>query len=88
MLDGGADRQTACLRFDSVTAQVQPGGQADMSIGVFMGPLDKRVLRGDPRIKDLSLTGMVVYNFGGRAASAPSSGSPICCCARCTCCTT
>jgi YidC/Oxa1 family membrane protein insertase len=56
------------LRMDSVPVTLAAGGSADLSHGIFAGPMDKRVLTGVPRLASLGLKGLPHYNFGGPCA--------------------
>lgn len=56
------------LQFRSDDHVAPPGGAADLSVGVYAGPLLGRELRADPVPATLGLDGLVVYSFGGPCA--------------------
>lgn len=53
------------LRLSSGVRTVTPGGSADLSHGAYVGPLSRAVIERERAGEPLSLTGLVVYNFGG-----------------------
>jgi len=55
----------------SPLTDVQPGTTADFSVGVFAGPLDRRLLDATPPYSLLEMIGLIAYSLGG-------------CCAWCT----
>lgn len=56
---------TLGLRLGSADLLVSPGQSADLSLGLYAGPLSRPDLRDNPQTKALGLDGLVVYNFGG-----------------------
>ncbi len=44
---------------------VVAGGTADVSMGLYAGPMDRRLIRSEPLLAGLNLHQLVVYNFGG-----------------------
>ncbi len=56
---------TMALQMGSPALTVDPGKKADLSIGVYAGPLLASEPRKDPAMNALGLDGLVVYNFGG-----------------------
>lgn len=66
--DPGLYRETMALRIDGTPMAIQPGQTADVSLGLYAGPLDRRMIKADPVHASLGLVGMVVYNFGGPCA--------------------
>jgi YidC/Oxa1 family membrane protein insertase len=70
--DPGLYREVMALRLDSKALALAPAGlagsDADLSMGMYAGPLDTRLINADPTHKSLGLDGLVVYNFGGPCA--------------------
>ncbi len=60
-----ATEVTMALQMGSPALTVDPGKKADLSIGVYAGPLLASEPRKDAAMKALGLDGLVVYNFGG-----------------------
>jgi YidC/Oxa1 family membrane protein insertase len=56
------------MRLHFAPVSVKAGGDADLSMVVFAGPMDKRVLKTDPRPAAMNLKGLPYYNFGGPCA--------------------
>lgn len=53
------------LRLTSEAIAVPAGQGADMSMGLYAGPLERPLIRKDPVASATSLDGLVIYNFGG-----------------------
>jgi len=47
---------------------LDPGARANLSMGVYAGPLKKEVIRDVPRLAALNLDAIVTYNIGGFCA--------------------
>ncbi|MFG0292672.1 MAG: membrane protein insertase YidC, partial [Phycisphaerales bacterium JB050] len=58
------------MRITSPEFVAPPASAADLSFGVYAGPLDRREMAAqeDPRIAGLQLSEIVVYNIGGMCA--------------------
>jgi len=56
---------TLALRLATADMLISPGQAADLSLGLYAGPLSRPELRADPGTRALGLDGLVVYNFGG-----------------------
>jgi YidC/Oxa1 family membrane protein insertase len=56
------------MRLHFAPVNIRAGGEADLSLAVFAGPMDKRVLKTDPRPAAMNLKGLPYYNFGGPCA--------------------
>ena len=65
VLDGGDGAQVIGLRLASRPLAVAPGGKADVSHGIFAGPLARKEISSEPVYKAMRLKDIVVYNFGG-----------------------
>lgn len=65
VLDGGDGAQVIGLRLASRPLSVAPGGKADVSHGVFAGPLARKEISSELVYKAMRLKDIVVYNFGG-----------------------
>jgi YidC/Oxa1 family membrane protein insertase len=65
VLDGGDGAQVIGLRLASRPLTVAPGGKADVSHGIFAGPLARKEISSEPVYKAMRLKDIVVYNFGG-----------------------
>ncbi|MBL8999940.1 MAG: membrane protein insertase YidC [Phycisphaerae bacterium] len=69
VLDGGPGSETLGLRLTSVPlvlgASGTPSARADLTHGVYIGPLEKKLIRSESILRALHLDRMVVYNFGG-----------------------
>ncbi|QQS10295.1 MAG: YidC/Oxa1 family insertase periplasmic-domain containing protein [Phycisphaerales bacterium] len=55
-------------RLDSIAMSIAPGASADLSLGFYAGPLDRKIIKSDPLLDSVSLKDMVVYNIGGMCA--------------------
>ena len=55
----------ASIIITSKPATIAPGAATDLSMGVFAGPMDRRLIRSEPLLAGLNLHELVVYNFGG-----------------------
>ncbi len=56
---------TVFTELHSEPVVVASGASADLSLGVFIGPLDRAVLAGDPPYSLLEMAGLIVYQMGG-----------------------
>lgn len=71
---GGADLSAiqnnaiAALRLSTPAIKVEPGAAADFSMGIYAGPTSRRVLQNDPVAKQVGLTDLEMYSFGGPCA--------------------
>ncbi|MEI7657279.1 MAG: membrane protein insertase YidC [Phycisphaerae bacterium] len=65
VLDGGDGAQVIGLRLASLPLAIAPGGKADISHGVFAGPLARKEIASEAVYKAMRLKDIVVYNFGG-----------------------
>jgi YidC/Oxa1 family membrane protein insertase len=65
VLDGGDGAQVIGLRLASRPLAVAPGGKADISHGIFAGPLARKEISSELVYKAMRLKDIVVYNFGG-----------------------
>lgn len=62
--DGVSPRdRTMALFAESATKTVPPGGAAGFAVGVYAGPLDRDIISAEPRLRSLSLSRLVVYQF-------------------------
>jgi YidC/Oxa1 family membrane protein insertase len=61
----GRPDTAAFLRLSSSETVVPASGSADLSMGIYAGPLSTRVLRDDPVTAAVGLDQLVVYTFGG-----------------------
>jgi YidC/Oxa1 family membrane protein insertase len=72
LLQNGANDGKGRLSMRITTPEfvAQPAASADLSFGVYAGPLDRRAMAAaeDPRIAGLNLSEIVVYNIGGMCA--------------------
>lgn len=57
--------QAVVLRVTGPVRDVPAGGEAEMNMGLYAGPLDERVIEADPLTRALGLTELIVYNLGG-----------------------
>ncbi|MBL8962753.1 MAG: membrane protein insertase YidC [Phycisphaeraceae bacterium] len=55
-------------RFDSRPLVIPAGASADVSMGLWMGPLSKPLMKSEPVADAMGIRGMVVYNMGGPCA--------------------
>lgn len=55
-------------RLDSHPMTLAAGSTADVSLGMWLGPLSRPLIKEDPVAESLGLGGMVVYNMGGPCA--------------------
>jgi len=66
---GQAGQEVMALRLDSHPLPLapigQPGASADLSLGLYAGPLDKATILQDPILTSAGVKGLVYYNFGG-----------------------
>lgn len=53
------------VRTSSVEMTVAPGAAADLSMGLYAGPLSRPVIDSEPEPAAVGLGGLVVYNYGG-----------------------
>lgn len=58
-----ASDRTMAIFAESAKKTVPPAGAADFALGVYAGPLDRDIISAEPRLKSLSLTRLVVYQF-------------------------
>ncbi|MBS0198492.1 MAG: membrane protein insertase YidC [Planctomycetes bacterium] len=69
VLDAGSGNEIVGMRLTSnplsLGAAGGAGSSADLSLGVYVGPLDRKQIRSEPLLAALHLDKMVVYNFGG-----------------------
>ncbi len=65
MLDKGVGEEVIGLRFEGAPMALAPGASADLSMGIYAGPLDRDKIAEEPLLKSMGLPGLVVYNFGG-----------------------
>lgn len=65
VLDGGPGYEVMGLRLTSMPREVAPGSAADFSLGVFVGPLDRKLIGQEALPGMLNMGRMVVHNFGG-----------------------
>lgn len=65
VLDQGVGLEVIGLRFEGVPMALAPGASADLSLGIYAGPLDRSKIAKEPLLKSVGLPGLVVYNFGG-----------------------
>ena len=65
VLDGGPGYEVMGLRLTSMPREVAPGAAADFSLGVFVGPLDRKLIGQEALPGMLNMGRMVVHNFGG-----------------------
>ncbi len=56
---------TLALRLTTADMLIAPGQSADLSLGLYAGPLSRPDLQANTQTKALGLDGLVVYNFGG-----------------------
>ncbi len=63
--DGALKDPVMAYRLDSKPVTIPAGGSMDVSVGMWMGPLSKPLMKDDPVADALGLGGMVVYNMGG-----------------------
>lgn len=72
VLDAGAAQETIALRLEGKPVTLAPAGSAeataDASLAVYAGPLSRSVIDADAPQKEVSLSGMVLYNLGGPCA--------------------
>jgi len=65
-------QEVLALRLESKPLALGPAGAAgavaELPQGIFVGPLDRRLINAQPTLKALGLSGLVVYNFGGMCA--------------------
>ena len=55
-------------RLDSSVMTIASGASVDLSLGMYAGPLDRKIIKADPLLDSVSLKDMVVYNIGGMCA--------------------
>ncbi|MSR29777.1 MAG: membrane protein insertase YidC [Phycisphaerales bacterium] len=60
-----AGAPTVFTELHSPLLSVAPGARADFSLGAFVGPLDRAILRGDAPYSLLEMAGLIVYQMGG-----------------------
>lgn len=69
LLDPGGEDPVMILKLTTRSMRLSPAGSegnsGDLSFGVYLGPLSKRVLRADAPASRVNLRSIVVYNFGG-----------------------
>lgn len=65
VLDRGPGYEVMGLRLTSMPREVAPGAAADFSLGVFVGPLDRKLIGQEALPGMLNMGRMVVHNFGG-----------------------
>ncbi|CAN5799281.1 hypothetical protein BH11PLA1_BH11PLA1_13380 [soil metagenome] len=71
---GGTSKSTAqaaavsALRFVSPELTLAPGAAADLSMGIYAGPMSKSVIKDDDRLVALNMQEMAIYSFGGPCA--------------------
>lgn len=69
LLDPAADDPAMILKVTSspirLAAAGDPAAKGEFSVGLYLGPLSKKVLRADPLAAPVALDSIVVYNFGG-----------------------
>jgi YidC/Oxa1 family membrane protein insertase len=56
------------LRTTSEQMSVAAGGTADLSMGIYVGPLERPRIQKDAATAPVGLDGLVLYNFGGICA--------------------
>jgi YidC/Oxa1 family membrane protein insertase len=65
VLDQGVGDEVIGLRLESKPMALAPGASADVSVGIYAGPLDRDQIAKESLLSRLGLPGLVVYNFGG-----------------------
>ncbi|MCC6428093.1 MAG: YidC/Oxa1 family insertase periplasmic-domain containing protein [Phycisphaerales bacterium] len=65
MPDGMTDEPVLAIRLDSRELTIAPKAGADVSMGLWMGPLSHKATDSDPLAKALGLGGMIIANMGG-----------------------
>ena len=65
VLDPASAAPVLALQTRSEPVTAPPGGAADLSMGLYAGPLSKPLIRADPGAEAAGLPGLVVYNAGG-----------------------
>lgn len=72
LLDRGSSEPVLALRLTSEPMTLTPAGTSDaqqsLDMGLFAGPLSKRVIAADAMRKSLAMDTLVAYNFGGFCA--------------------
>lgn len=53
------------MRTTSAAQRLAPGAAADVSVGVYAGPMERPRIRKDAAAGPVGLSGLVLYNFGG-----------------------
>lgn len=56
------------LRTAGETVTIAPGAAADLSMGLYAGPLSRPIINAEPAAAAVALNGLVVYNYGGMCA--------------------
>lgn len=64
VVDGKPDA-VAGLKLSSDELTLPGQGSAELNLGVYAGPLDRKILKASPAGSALGLDGLVVYNLGG-----------------------
>lgn len=69
VLDAGPGHEVLASRLESRPIALSPAGSlsstADMSMGIFAGPLSRQAINAEAPLSSLGMAGLVVYNFGG-----------------------
>jgi YidC/Oxa1 family membrane protein insertase len=66
--DGTLGDPYLAYRLDSKPMSIAAGGKADVSVGLWMGPLSRPAIKDEPAAEAAGLGGMVVNNMGGPCA--------------------
>ncbi len=70
-VDGGSGAVYAPvlgLKLESAELRVAPGSRADVSMGLYAGPMEKETIASDPRAAAAGVPELVIYNAGGPCA--------------------
>ncbi|MEM0983354.1 MAG: YidC/Oxa1 family insertase periplasmic-domain containing protein [Planctomycetota bacterium] len=68
------EEEVIVSQLTSPALPLQPGASANLSMGVYAGPLDKDTIREVPRLAALNLDEIVTYNIGGFCAEFCTAG--------------
>ena len=68
LLDPESKDPKLVLRLTSERLEIEPGGRADLSVGVYAGPLHKPTIQADPLPAAVGVDTVVVHNFGSMCA--------------------
>lgn len=56
------------LSYHTPASSIAPGATNDYDMGLYAGPLNKSIIRGESMLSRLGIDKIVVYNFGGMCA--------------------